>query len=148
MKSSLHSLTICSQSASAADSQFSAGAANSGTQLNSNSKIRESELLYGWWFTTNQFVLGTNPLRLTTTNIFQLNTCGNSPHVTSSLTIGWVCHLQLLLALASAVILRSESRGAHDHILLSQIRESSNLEGPVHVFISPRNRVAQLYTRY
>jgi hypothetical protein len=32
-----------------------------------------------------------------------------------------VCHLQLLLALASAVILGCESRGTHDHILLSQI---------------------------
>jgi hypothetical protein len=41
----------------------------------------------------------------------------------------WVCRLQLLLVLASAVILRSESRGTHDHILLSQIRDSPNLEG-------------------
>jgi hypothetical protein len=37
---------------------------------------------------------------------------------------GWVCRLQLLLALASAVILGSESRGTRDHILLSQIRAS------------------------
>jgi hypothetical protein len=36
-----------------------------------------------------------------------------------SLTRGRVC-LQLLLALANAVILRSESRGTCDHILLSQ----------------------------
>jgi hypothetical protein len=55
-----------------------------------------------------------------------------------------------VLALASALILRSESRGAHDHtiftrILLSQIRDSPNLEGQVPVFISPRNRVARLY---
>jgi hypothetical protein len=50
-----------------------------------------------------------------------------------------------LLGLASAVILRSESRGTHDHILLSKIRDSSNLEGQVPVFISPKNRVAQLY---
>jgi hypothetical protein len=57
----------------------------------------------------------------------------------------WVCRLQLLLGLASAVILRSESRGTHDHILLSQIRDSSNLEVQVPVFISPRNRVARLY---
>jgi hypothetical protein len=41
--------------------------------------------------------------------------------------------------------LRSESRGTHDHILLSQIRDSSNLKGQVPAFISPRNRVAQLY---
>jgi hypothetical protein len=44
-----------------------------------------------------------------------------------------VCRLQLLLTLVSTVILRSESRGTHD------------LEGQVPVFISPRNRVAQLY---
>jgi hypothetical protein len=32
---------------------------------------------------------------------------------------GWVCSLELLLVLASAVILRSESRETHDYILLS-----------------------------
>jgi hypothetical protein len=40
-----------------------------------------------------------------------------------SLTRGRVCCLQLLLTLASAVILGSESRGTRDHILLSQIRD-------------------------
>jgi hypothetical protein len=40
-----------------------------------------------------------------------------------SLTRGRVCRLQLLLALASAVILGSESRGTRDHILLSEIRD-------------------------
>jgi hypothetical protein len=44
------------------------------------------------------------------------------------MTRGWICHLQLLLALASAVILRSEYRGTHDHILQSQIRDSPNLD--------------------
>jgi hypothetical protein len=38
-----------------------------------------------------------------------------------SLTRGRVCRLQLLLALASAVILESEPLGTRDHILLSQI---------------------------
>jgi hypothetical protein len=46
-----------------------------------------------------------------------------------SLARGQVCRLQLLLVLASAVILGSQSRGTHDHILLSQIRDSPNLEG-------------------
>jgi hypothetical protein len=46
--------------------------------------------------------------------------------------------------LASADILGSESRGTHDHILFSQIRDSPNMEGQVPIFISPRNRVAQL----
>jgi hypothetical protein len=53
---------------------------------------------------------------------FQLNPCGHSPYVTSCLTRGWVCHLQFLLALASAVILRSECCGTHYHILLSDSR--------------------------
>jgi hypothetical protein len=61
-----------------------------------------------------------------------------------SLTRGWVCRLQLLLA-ASAVILGFESRGAHDHILLSEIRDSLSLEGQVPVIISPRKKVAQLH---
>jgi hypothetical protein len=68
--------------------------------------------------------LATSLLRITTSIFFQLNTCGHSPYVTSSLMRGWVCRLQLLLGLASAVILRFESRGTHDHILLSQIRDS------------------------
>jgi hypothetical protein len=87
--------------------------------------------------------LAPSPFRLTTIIFFQLNTCGHNPSVTSSLTTGWVCRLQLLLVLASAVILMSESRGTDDHILLSQIRDSPNLEGQVS--ISPRERVAQLY---
>jgi hypothetical protein len=42
-----------------------------------------------------------------------------------SLARGRVCRLHLLLTLASAVILGSESRGTHDHILLSQVRDFS-----------------------
>jgi hypothetical protein len=53
-----------------------------------------------------------------------------------SLTRKLVCHLQLLLALANAVILRCESRGNHYHILLFQIENSPHLEGQVPVFIS------------
>jgi hypothetical protein len=40
-----------------------------------------------------------------------------------SLTRGCICRLQLLLALASPVILGSESLGTREHILLSQIRD-------------------------
>jgi hypothetical protein len=78
--------------------------------------------------------LATSLLRLTTSNfIFQLNT-----YVTSYLTRTWVCCLHLFLVFASAVIPRSVSRGTDDHILLSQIRDSPNLEGQVRIFISPR----------
>jgi hypothetical protein len=105
---------------------------------------------YGWnYWSTTRFrvrVLAPSPLRLTTRDFnFQLNTCGYSPYVTSSVTRGQVCRLQLLLAFTSAVILRSECRGSHDHILLSQIRDSPNFEGQVIVFISPGDRVARLY---
>jgi hypothetical protein len=47
--------------------------------------------------------------------------------------------------LDSAVILGSESRETHDNILRSPIRASPNLEGQVPVFISPRNKMDQLY---
>jgi hypothetical protein len=104
----------------------------------------ESELLYDWRITANKFVLATSPLRLTSSNfIFQLNTCGYSLYVTSFLTRGCVCRLQLLLALASALVLRSESCGTHDHILLSQIRDSPNLGSQVPIFISPTNWLAR-----
>jgi hypothetical protein len=107
--------------------------------------VSESEILFDWRFTANQFVLATSPLRLTTSIFFLLNTCMYSPYVTTSLTRGWVCRLQLLLGFASVVILRSESRGTHGHILLSQIRHSPKVEGQVPVFISRRKRVSQLY---
>jgi hypothetical protein len=90
------------------------------------------------------FRLGFNPLRLTTSIFFQLNNCGHSPYVTSCLTRGWVCRLELLLALSSAVILGSEYHGTRGHVLLSQIRDIPNLEGHVPLFISPRNKVTQL----
>jgi hypothetical protein len=53
--------------------------------------------------------------------------------------------LQLLLVLASAVVLRSESCGTHDQILLSQILGSPNLEDQVFLFISPSDKMAQFY---
>jgi hypothetical protein len=63
-----------------------------------------------------------------------------SSYATSSLTIGWVCRLKLLLALA--VILGWESRGTHKNNLLPQARDFPNLEDHDPVFIFPRNRVA------
>jgi hypothetical protein len=51
----------------------------------------------------------------------------------------------LLLFLASAVILRYEFPGPHDHILLSQIRDSPNLGIQVPILISSRKRVTRLY---
>jgi hypothetical protein len=46
----------------------------------------------------------------------------------------WACRLQLLLVLASAVILVSESCGTHDHILLSRIHHQPGGPGP-HIYI-------------
>jgi hypothetical protein len=69
--------------------------------------------------------------------IFQLNRCGHSPYVRTSVTRGWVCRLQLLLALASAVILKSESLESHDHILLSHFRDYPNLAGLRWMYSTP-----------
>jgi hypothetical protein len=74
-----------------------------------------------------------------------MNICGYCLCVTSSLSRGWVCRLHLLLVLARAVILRSESCGTHDRTLLSQIRDSPHMKDQVPVFTSPRNRVALLH---
>jgi hypothetical protein len=75
---------------------------------------------YSWWWLTDShsqlnkksessyFKTGSFlpiPLRPATSLFFQLNTFDYSPYVTPSLTRGWVCHLQLLLAHASAVIM-------------------------------------------
>jgi hypothetical protein len=91
----------------------------------------QSELLYDWRFTAIQFVLATSLLRLTTSNlIFELNTCGYSPYVTSSLTRGWVCRLQLLLVLASADILRFESRGTTFYCLRFETPPSWRAKSP------------------
>jgi hypothetical protein len=54
-----------------------------------------------------------------------------------SLAREWVCSLQCVLVLASAVILGSESRGTHNHSLLIYMRDSPNLWGQVPVFIIP-----------
>jgi hypothetical protein len=57
----------------------------------------ESELLYKWQSAASQFIFEPSPLRLTYINFFYLTTCCHSPYVTSSLTRGRVCRLQLLL---------------------------------------------------
>jgi hypothetical protein len=67
----------------------------------------QSDVLDDWRFTADQFVLAPSRLRLTARFFSQLNSCGHCPYITSSLTRGWVCHLQLLLGLASAFILGS-----------------------------------------
>jgi hypothetical protein len=67
--------------------------------------------------------------------------------VAPSLTRGRVCNLLLLLVLARAVPLDSESRETQDDILLSQFLRLPQPGGPGPVFIPPRNRVAQIYPR-
>jgi hypothetical protein len=49
------------------------------------------------------------------------------------------------MVLTNTLILGSGSRGTHNLILLSQIRDSPNLEGQDPIFTSPRNRMVQLY---
>jgi hypothetical protein len=107
-------------------------------------------LLYDWRFTADEFVLVKTPLKLTTSSsfFFKLNICDYCPYVISSLMRGWVCHLQLLLVLASVIIFRSESRaGLMATFNFLRFDTPLNLEGQVPIFISPRNRVSQLYPK-
>jgi hypothetical protein len=61
--------------------------------------VSKSKSLYDWRFADIHFVFGSSPLRHTTTDaFFQLNPCGNSPYVTSSLTRRWVCLLWICVA--------------------------------------------------
>jgi hypothetical protein len=80
------------------------------------------------------------------TNFFLLSySCRFIDGRVPSLMRRWVCHLQLVLALASIVVLESKSHGTHDHILLSHIRDTPSVEGQVPLSISSRNRMAQLH---
>jgi hypothetical protein len=103
----------------------------------------KSELLYDWRFTANHFVLAPSPLIPNDQYFFQMSAYGYSPYITFPLTGGWVCRLQLLLALATAVILRSPA-GLMTIFYCLRFKTPPNVEGQVPVCISPRNRVAQL----
>jgi hypothetical protein len=99
--------------------------------------MSKSKLCYDRWSVGQSVLVSSTHLGLTTRFLFlsrQLRVCGCGA---LSLTRERVCRLQLLLGLASAVILVSESRRTRDHILLSQIRDSPNLEGQVPEFVSP-----------
>jgi hypothetical protein len=54
------------------------------------------------------------------------------------------CHLQMLLALTSAVMFRSKSSRT-PRLIYSQIWDCPNLVGQAPVCMSPRNRVGQFY---
>jgi hypothetical protein len=58
----------------------------------------KSKLLYDRLFTANEFIFAPSPLKPTTRDFFQLNLCGRSPYVTSSLTREWIRLLWICLA--------------------------------------------------
>jgi hypothetical protein len=68
---------------------------------------------------------------------FQLKPCGPIPYVTSSLTRGYIRRLQLLLAFASAVILRTESRRTHEYFTVSDSRLPQRGGSGHHIYIPP-----------
>jgi hypothetical protein len=59
-------------------------------QFSTDNSKSESVLHCNWPFTANRFVLTPSLLRFTTKFLFQLNSYGHSPYVTSSLMIGCV----------------------------------------------------------
>jgi hypothetical protein len=86
------------------------------------------------WPTVSQPVcLGLKPHLGPKTRFLLLSDSCRAP----SLTKERVYSLQLLLAIASTVILGSESHRTDDYMLLSQIRDSCNLEGQVPIFLYP-----------
>jgi hypothetical protein len=102
----------------------------------------ESELLYDWRFTANQFVLATNPLRPTARIfIFQLNICGYSPYVTSCLRRRWVYRLQLL-SLASTLFSGPSPTGIMYIFYCLWFETPQTWRSR---FPSPRHRVTRLY---
>jgi hypothetical protein len=88
------------------------------------------------------------PLETHDQYFFQLKTCCYSPYVTFSLTRGWFCCLQLLLGIASAVILKCESHGTHDYILRSQIRDSPTCSARSSYLYPPGTRWPSYNTRH
>jgi hypothetical protein len=120
------------------------GLTNTGHYPSTEWLLSKSNLCYGRRSVGQSILVSSTHLGPKTRFLLLSDICG-FVDVGSPLTRGRVCRLQLLLVLASAVILGSVSRrGTHDHILLSQIRDSPNLECRVPVFISSRNRVAWL----
>jgi hypothetical protein len=71
--------------------QIPASHSNISQQLNPNCYLTHQSVA------ANQFVLAPSPSRITTRIFFQLNPCGHSPNVTSSLTRGCVCLLWIRL---------------------------------------------------
>jgi hypothetical protein len=62
-----------------------------------------------------------------------------------SLSRGWICRLQRCWPSPAQSFSGPSPAGLTTIFLLPPIRDSPNLEGQVPVFISPRNRVAQLF---
>jgi hypothetical protein len=97
------------------------------------SKVKVKELCYDWWSVIQSVLVSSTHLGLTTR--FQ----------TVAGLLMWGTLSDERTSLPFTIAAESESCATHDHILLSQIQDSSNLEGQVPIFISHRNRVGQLY---
>jgi hypothetical protein len=65
----------------------------------------KSKIFYDWRFTAIQFVLAPSPWGSRSEIFFQLNPCGHSPNVTSSLIRGWGCLLWICLAFCQVYVL-------------------------------------------
>jgi hypothetical protein len=146
-----HSLATASSSgrSSASRSQILSSEPKSALNLLGQSQ-RQSQSQSRSYFTTGGLPPISSSWRQTSWDsrpviYFQLYTCCRSPYAISPLMRGCISNFQLLLTSPAHAILLSESHGTNGHILLSQIRDFTNLEDQVPLFISPRNRMARLY---
>jgi hypothetical protein len=110
----------------------------------------KAPVLTGWWhdfqlvkiklyFHCNWLILKVKSKLLYDQRSVSQSVLVSSPH------LGPKTRFLLLSNSCRFLDVRSKFHSTHDHILLSQIQDSPNLEGLVPVFISPRNMVAQLY---
>jgi hypothetical protein len=75
------------------------------TGLSKSKSKSKLKLFYDWRFTADQFILASSPMKPTTRcSLFQVNPCGNSLYVTSSLTRRWVYFLWMFGLSSSACI--------------------------------------------
>jgi hypothetical protein len=107
-------------------------------------RYSESELLQEWWFSANQFLLEPGLFETHDPYFFSWTLAVIvlilHPLWPENGSVCYNCFWSLPPQSFSGL---SPSRLMT--ILLSQIRDTPNLEGRVPVFISPRNRAAQLY---
>jgi hypothetical protein len=104
--------------------------------------LSKSNFLYYWRLTSNQFVLASSPLRLTTRDIFSpLKLRGNSPYVTFPLMRIWVYLLWICLAFLQVYVSHIQ------HVIINSCFCCSHLSQSPLESIHNRNWMERIYRK-